>query len=89
MLEATKNVKQRKFIVCEGIRLVEEAFKANLKVHKLFLQKSIKEVPERLKNFVEEYKASVHHVTQTAIKNWSSLTTPPGIVGKLRITQCP
>ncbi|CAG7718360.1 unnamed protein product [Allacma fusca] len=83
MTEAA-NVRERKFICLEGQRLVEEGFKAGLEIHKLFLRKTIKEVPSRLAKFVEQLNISVYRVNDTAIKNWSALTTPPGIVGIFR-----
>lgn len=83
--------KSNKRIAVEGIRLVEDAVKTGLKMEKLFVLKSMKELPPGVAEIVEsqsqkggngEKGLEVHKVGLKAMELWSQVTTPPGIVGE-------
>jgi len=70
----------------EGVRLIEDALLANFKMGKLFMLKSSKEVPEQIKGLMTE-DVEIHRLGQKHMQVWSSVTTPPGVIGKKLIRQ--
>ncbi len=79
-------------IAVEGGRMVEEAFISGLKLEKLYLLRSLKTLPDGLVHLLEEEKEQllsgvknrspeIHRVGLKSMETWSSVTTPPGIIG--------
>ncbi|ODM90877.1 rRNA methyltransferase 3, mitochondrial [Orchesella cincta] len=86
-------LKNKRQIALEGARLVEEGLRFGLKLRILFLLKSLKVIPDCLKEFVEreknesssfgnyDDKKEVIRVKLSTLETWSSVKTPPGIIG--------
>ena len=72
--------KVRKNIALEGTRMIEEALLAGLKLEKLFLLKSLKEVPAKINTLMND-NVEIHKLGQKHMQVWSSVTTPPGVIG--------
>lgn len=79
MAEIVKSKKKSR-IALEGARLIEDALLTNLQMEKLFILKSIEEVPEKIKVLMSE-DVEIHRLGQKHMQLWSSVTTPPGIIG--------
>ncbi|CAL8081733.1 unnamed protein product [Orchesella dallaii] len=89
--------KNKRLIALEGGKLVEEALKYGLRLKTLFLLKSLKEFPERIKAIVDKqqnleadspsYESTsirepeIIRIKQSTMELWSSVKTPPGIIG--------
>jgi hypothetical protein len=85
----------KKIIAVEGVRLVEEALKCGLKLQTLFLTRSLKEIPPTLQSIIVDHEqiqgssqssrrdsgVEIHRVSAKLMQTWSSVTTPPGIIG--------
>ncbi len=76
--------KERKNIAVEGTRMIEEALLAGLKLEKLFLLKSFQEVPEKINTLMND-NVEIHKLGQKHMQLWSSLTTPPGVIGEPKV----
>jgi tRNA G18 (ribose-2'-O)-methylase SpoU len=80
-----------KRIAVEGARLVEDAVLVGLQLEKLFLRRNIKVLPTGLSHLLKEEKKQlesgiitspeIHRISETQIKTWSDLITPPGVFG--------
>jgi len=77
---AIQKNKVRKHIAVEGTRMIEEALLAGLKLEKLFLLKSLKEVPAKINSLMND-NVEIYKLGQKHMQVWSSLTTPPGAIG--------
>lgn len=72
--------KTRKF-AAEGIKLVEEAYKAGKNPECLFCVDNTLPMLEMVADFIENAGTPVYRVTDTIMNKISSNATPPGIIG--------
>lgn len=70
--------------------MVEAGVTAGLILEKVFLLKTLKTLPDRLNYLLEEEKEQllsgvrtpeIHRIGLKSMETWSSLETPPGIIG--------
>jgi len=94
-IHTSKNKRQ---IALEGGKLVEEGLKYGLKLRLLFLLKSLKVLPDVVQEIVNKYQnltedsyvqtldktdgSEVIRVKLSTLELWSTLKTPPGIIGE-------
>lgn len=88
--------KSKRLIAVEGHRQVDDAISFGLNLKFLFILKSLKSYPDNIQRVVENgskqdaysydskpTQTEIHQVSLQALQEWSSLQTPPGIVGML------
>lgn len=83
MGDIVNNVNRKK-IALEGTRIIEEALKVGFHPEKLFMLKSLKDIPPVIKTWMDDDNVELIKVTQKQMQTWSSVTTPPGLIGKIK-----
>ncbi|GJQ71587.1 hypothetical protein Trydic_g11290 [Trypoxylus dichotomus] len=75
----SSNGKERKSILLEGKRLIQEALENNCRLEYLLFSR--KSDIEQLKSFLPKSGATLYKMPYREIQLWSSLSTSPGIMG--------
>ena len=73
------NNKRRSHIALEGTRLIKEALHLGIKLEYLFVVKNMRGIIDDFRHLIGD--AEIHNISEQLFMTWSSVTTPPGVIG--------